>query len=284
MNLSAISSQSGMYQLIELDHAPKLANQLGLDLKTEANVDQIKKLLIKLGQQLSEDSSGLILDPIYSFPLSFKKKPNTGTLLRISTLNDEVDPFALPTLMPNWSVEDVANNYSLAKLELYYHPQEGKALEKKQLVAEIYDYCDYLDIEFLLKLIIYNPQPEKEEKFSLEEAQLQAVQEFRGTANIIGLQNPQGALAAATITAELDIPWLLADQADDYDQLKHNLRVCLENGAQGFMIDQALWAEIQSYKHPDQSPDWSKIDQFINTVVSDRAIELRRITDEYGEK
>jgi tagatose-1,6-bisphosphate aldolase len=98
--------------------------------------------------------------------------------------------------------------------------------------------------------------------------------------DILALQYPLDPLATATVTAELDIPWLLIGQDQAYEDYKSTLRLCLENGARGFLAGNSLWQEIQDFKQQDKSPDLEQIQQFVNTTVKDRMIELMRITNE----
>ncbi|MBD3250392.1 MAG: hypothetical protein GF381_02380 [Candidatus Pacebacteria bacterium] len=282
MNLPAICSEQDAFSILELDQIPQLASWLGLELKHQANIKLIRKLLDSLVTDLSAQASGLVLDPIYSLDAIAAKAARTGTLLRLTALQEQVDPLATPVLIPHWSVEDIENNYSLAKLELYYHPAEQKALEKKQLVAELADYCDYLDIDFVLKLVVYTPADREYDQTEFQADQLQAIEEFRSFVDLFALQDPQTPLAAATITAELDQPWVLYSQGQEYEQYKEVLRICLENGASGYWAGDSLWQEIAQFKQQDQSPDLEKINQFIATTVRDRVIELTRIADELG--
>ncbi len=279
MNLSAIQTSFEKYNLVQLDQAPKIAEFLGLDLEMDSNVEKIKNFLETTNNVLNPDFSGVVLDPIYSFGLA-NQQQDVGLLFRLSTLNPGVDPLAVPQLLPDWGVAEIANNYGLAKIELYYHPQEKKALQKKQLLAELYDYCQYQNIDLFLKLIIYNPGEQELDEKQLQTAQLQAVQEFYSTADILALQFPLEALSAATLTADLDIPWILTIQDQDYEQFKQDLRLCLENGAQGFLLDHRFFKEIEQFRHKDASPDWEQLEQFVSTTLRDRLIELCRIVNE----
>jgi tagatose-1,6-bisphosphate aldolase len=232
-----------------------------------------------LGQIGAQHLSGLVVDPIYSFSL-INHGGAAGLLTRVTTLNEEVDPLVVPTLIPDYGLEELSENYSLAKLELYYHPQEEKALQKKQLLAEIHDYCDYLDIHLLLKLIIYTPAKVEFTQEQFQQDQLQAVQELSNLTDLIALQYPLTPLATATITAELDTPWILMNQKQNYEEFKQILRASLENGAVGFIAGQSLWSELANYKQSDHSPDLAKIKEFVETTFQDRLIELMRIVKE----
>jgi len=279
MTLPSIQTAQGKIGLVELDLAPQLAELIGLDLSLPDNVKTIQEILEKIGRISAVQATGLVVDPIYSFGIA-QTGGKAGFLTRLTAFSEVVDPVAVPALIPNYGLEEMRNNYSLAELELYYHPQEENALIKKQLLAEIYDYCDYLDIDLLLKLIVYSPANHELTQESFQQDQLQAVQELRSTADVLALQYPLDPLAVATMTAELDIPWILQTQAQSYEEYKKELRICLENGAVGFTAGVNLWREIKKFKLADKSPDLASINQFFETIFQDRLIELMRITQE----
>lgn len=279
MTLPALQTTNGAYSLLELDYGPQLADLLDLDLTTENGVEITRRLLQDIANSVSSNVSGLVLDHIYSYPIVNSPKLESGVIFRLEQENT-VDPLSLPSLLSNWGVENIKENYGAAKIELYYHPLEEKALEKKQLIAELYDYCQHEKIAFILKLVIYDPTGDDVNISSFQEIQLESINEFSKSADLLILQYPQDALESATITAGLDIPWVSMLEGVDYETFKDSMRVAIENGAKGFLIGQALWQEIGDFKLKDGSPDFEKIDQFIKNTLRDRMIELNRIADE----
>ena len=183
-------------------------------------------------------------------------------------------------------MEEISNNYALAKLELNYYPQEQRAIEKKQLLAEIREYSKILNIDFLLKLKIYDPNQMTTSKsesieFSFDNEQLLTVQELRSFADILVIQNPSDPLAMATVISELDIPCLImANETDSYEQFKEKFRMAMENGAKGYYLSQVLWKELGTYRLENQSLNLEGIQKYFNTTVRDRLIELNRIASE----
>jgi tagatose-1,6-bisphosphate aldolase len=158
------------------------------------------------------------------------------------------------------------------------------ALEKKKIIFEMHDYCQHVGIDLALDLLVTLQPDQPNVPAVFQETQLQALQEFRSSAELLMLQYPGNALAAATITAEVDVPWLVTLSAQPYEQVKQELRAALENGAQGFVVGEALWQEIATLRLADASPDMSAIVNFIKTTSRDRIIELNRISNEYGKK
>jgi tagatose-1,6-bisphosphate aldolase len=268
MILSALKSKKGSFNIIELDYAPVLASKLGLDLNFPDNIEILNQVLSKITKVVGEKASAVVLDPVYSLFL-LEKLGDLGLVLRLEQESEATDPLIVSKLIPNWGVENIKNNYGVVKLELFYHPSEENALQKKQLVAEIHDYCFQEKTKFLIKLNIYTPANEKPDAIKFQEAQLQAINELGSSCDCLALQYPQDPLNCATITSELDVPWILFANDMEYEQYKEFLRTSLENGAQGFMISDILW----------QGMTLENIDSFVKTTLRDRLIEITRIAD-----
>lgn len=279
MKLSAITTPTGVAGLVALDEGYLLSELIGLSPAEPSHEVLVQNVLGQMLETYSEFATGIVFDPLYSLPLLDRKHGHSGTVIRLEQ-SRQPDPLSLPSLPAQWSVENVRNIYGVAKLELYYHPAEEKALEKKQLLTEIFDFCQYHKIDFLLKLVVYHPPGQTLNTAEFQQTQLEAIDELQKYANIFALQYPQDPLAAATLTSELDVPWLMVDDGVPYDAFKEQLRVSMENGAAGFLVDEALWQEIGGMRLEDQSPDLGAIEKFLRTVSKDRIIELMRIAEE----
>lgn len=280
MQLSALQSASRRFTVLALDTGVRLIEKFDLPATAPETDETIKQVLSAFQQVLAPHVSAITIDPIYGFHLSRTKPTSAGLLFRLEKPTTQVDPLALPILIGNWGVGAVRQNYGAAKLELWYHPKEAAALEKKQLVAELYDYCQHEGIALLLKLIVYTPADETFTVASFQAAQLEAAHEFAASCSLMALQYPQDALAAATLTAELDVPWLLSSDDVEYESFKDILRTSIDNGASGYVVDEVLWREIFTLQTADKEPDWSAITKFLQTTARDRAIELARIVSE----
>lgn len=284
MRVASLLNSAGFISILELDNNRHLAESLGLDLTLQDNIqllDEINGYIL----QLSKEVTGVIYDPIYTFKFLSQNNKKTSALIRLEQ-DKETLPDSLPLLFPNFSLEEISNNYALAKLELNYHPKEQKALEKKQLLAEIREYSKILNMDVLLKLNIYDPnqllvEKDKQVKFSFDDDQLLAIQELRSFSDVLVIQNPSDPLAMATIISELDIPCLImANKEDRYEQFKDKFRMAMENGAKGYCLSRVLWQELSSYRQENQSLDLPNIQKYFNTTVRDRLIELNRIASE----
>jgi tagatose-1,6-bisphosphate aldolase len=271
MQLPAISRQRQLFSILAFDDISELSQILSLDLSLQDNLLFLNKLLHLL-VELSQEVTGLVVDPIYGLPVITYKAKNTGVLIRLEQHQDS-DAQVVPQLFPNFSLLEIKNNYALAKLAIDYQAHEEHALLKKQLLAEIRDYSQSLKIDFLLKL---------DANFDNQDILLSTIQEVQSFADILVLKDINDPLLAATISSELDIPWLLTtDKAKlDYNQFKDHYRVAVENGAKGFYLGNFLWQSLAQFRQDNQEFDWPALEKFVRTNLRDQLIELNRITEE----
>jgi tagatose-1,6-bisphosphate aldolase len=281
MKLSALKTPVDMYCLVGFDLGWQLAAQMGLDLHDQIQRGLYLDAINHATQVLSSESSGIVLDAEYSYPAISNKADKAGLLLALEKQLPEISPQSLPSFHQHWGVENVRQNYGVAKLTLYYHPQEPEAQRKQQLVAEIYDHCRYEEIDLVVELLVYHQGGGQPVASQLLEDQLLAAQDFRRLCDMMALEFLGDALAAVTITAELDIPWLMTAAGQSYDQCKDELRACLESGAKGFLLRDVFLPQLSSQSgNSEFNADETR--RFIETQARDRLIELRRITDEFG--
>jgi tagatose 1,6-diphosphate aldolase len=252
---------------------------VGVNIHTPVGKQVVTDLKVMFMETFSPMCSGVLVDPQFGFPAIAKKAKNTGLILSLESSGYTDERTAVPTLIQDWGVENVKNNYAVAKLLTYYNPQEENAEAKRKLVMEIGQYCHQEDIAFLLEPVIFNPfSKENLTQTQFHEAQVIAVQEFQAHCDVIKLQYPGDALACATITAELDIPWILLSRAMKYDQFKEALKISMDNGAKGFAAGRSVWQEIGEFRLADGLPDMEAIRLFLNTSGKERMAELIEIT------
>lgn len=282
MTIDALRTNEGMLTLLELDRVPVLADSLELRLTQPDQALILDELTRAMVRSFSPHVSGVVFSPEHTFHHMSELDANAAPVLSLEKKTAAVDPLIPPRFVDNWGVESVSNNYGVAKLELYYHPAEEQAALKKQIVAEIYDYCKYEGISFILELLVYHQAHEKPSPDGLLETQLTAVQEFRESCDVMALEYLGDSLAAVTITAELDIPWILTGRDQDYEQTKQELRAALEGGAQGFLLGDVFWPKINRAEHDNGEVSVSMLIAEIEKQGRDHVIELSRITKEFA--
>lgn len=275
MRLTALQSTTGKYCLLEYDRMFGLALAAGLSTVSPPQ-PELSDLLKKSAHELFPHTTAVVLDSSYTYAQILEKPDAVGAVFSLEQRTEAVDPLALPRLADNWGVEYVRNNYGVAKLELYYHPAEELAYKKQQFVQEIADSCRYHGIDFILQLFVYHPLSEPPEQAVLLNTQLHSVHEFARSCDMLAIEYLGDPLMAATITADLDVPWVLTSRSTDYDTTKTDLRVALESGAQGFMVGEVFWPNLPVTQ---QNPEAAFA--AVQTTSRDRLLELTRITNEF---
>ncbi len=279
MRLSSITTRNGDFCLIDFSQPAKLAELLGLDLTLPANHQSVAQAHRLLLTTLAANSSGVVLDAEWGLPAwpevhaSQTDSITTGLLLGFT--DQQSDPEHLPTLTANWGIEAVKNNYGVALLDFAYHPREKQAIQKKQFLAEVADYCIYQQLDLVVRLKLF---PQAGLTPSTDDLVL-AVQELQRHAAALILQPPADALTAATLTAELDRPWIVELTQPEYAATKETLRMALEAGAHGYMATN-LWSEVSQFRDPTSGVSLPALQTYAQTTLRDHLLELNRITAE----
>ncbi len=274
MTLSALQSPSRKYTLLEFDSVFGLASAAGIEPTLPPSIE-FNQFLRDAAAELFAHVSGVVLDAGYTYN-ALDQKTHGGVLFSLEQKMEAVDPLSLPRLTEGWGVEYVRNNYGVAKLALYYHPTEELAFKKQQFVAEIADFCRYQGIDFVLQLFVFHPLSEPPEPTVLRETQLRSVHDFARSCDLLAIEYLGDPLSAATITADLDIPWILTSHSLNYEATKTDLRAALESGAQGFMLGEVFWPVL-----PKDQAGVAQAKAAVQTTSRDRLMELARITNEF---
>lgn len=283
MKTAQISTKKQRYVLAAFDRIEYYQELLGVQPETPEGYAVLDQFLTLAVSTLSDDLTGIVVESDFGFSSLKQKAAETGVIFSLER-RQYTAPLQLPTLNENWGVEACRENFALAKLELYYHPQEEQALAKKQLIAEIQDYCQYVGIDLLLIIRMHHPQGGVLAASGLADAQLETIHELQKSCAVMALEYPGSALAAATITAEIDIPWLLVSQTqvklEPYEEYKQHAREVLENGASGCVMGEVLFSDLNNHLQADATLDWEYLDKYLATEVRDRVIEVGRIVKE----
>ncbi len=278
--LKSIQTEKGNFTIAPFDHRSSLAQLVGADLNTPAGQAALTQLKIIFMQVFSPICSGVLVDPQYGFPSIAYKAPNAGLILTLEASGYGDDKAPVPTLMSNWGVAGVKNNYGVAKLLCYYHPKEKNAVEKKKMMAEVGESCRREGVAFMIEPVIYDPESKKNwSSAEFQEAQLITCQELQADCDLLKLQYPGDALACATMTAELDVPWILLSRGMAYSEFKDAVKIAMENGCKGFAAGRSVWQEIGEFRLADGQPDLSAIKRFLQTTGVERMHELIELVE-----
>lgn len=291
MRLSALQTNSGFYHLFEVPSVVSLAVAVGLDLGVPENKEYLEKIGAQILQAAWAEASGILVEPTVGLqafldqtsPLgrsAAATAPIPGLVLRLDVPNLQALPGDLPEFSPDWGVEHIRNNYGVAFLQLTYDPSEAKALEKKQIVGEIGDFCLSQDIDFIVDLKIPVSVDDPDSLASFTQRQLTAVQELRSACQMLVLQAASDPLTEATLTAELDIPWLVWGGDQPFDQLTDVVRQAMDNGAVGCLVSNSIWQDLRNLRRADQGIDDEQMGSFLTQELPQRFQKLDQIISE----
>ncbi len=280
----ALQTKTKSYSWLNLSQVYGLADLFNLSLSQSEDVAKLVWIINLVMKTVSPHVSGVILGPEIGFEASLKKAPATGLILTLEKQTELLAVNEMPRFYEHWGVEQIRNNYGVAHFKFYYHPQGEFASQKKQLAGELYDAAKYEGIDLVIELSMYPLEKKLAKEDIFEEAQLFAAKEFQTVCDLLVLEYPHSPLACATLTAELDIPWLLADRLEDYPFFKDTLRIALESGAAGCQVDLVAWSGLPELRlnqyRQGESEDWKILEKYIQTELKDRLIEITRIIDE----
>lgn len=289
MRLTALKTLSGFFHLFEVPAVAVIASNLGLDMGVPENQPFLERIVAEMIQAAAPEVSGLVLEPAVGLEafLAMSSPLNTtrpgslpGMALRVDVPHASALPSDLPEFSTTWGVEHIRNNYGVAVLELWYHPSEEHALQKKQIVGEIGDFCRSQDIDFILKLNLSTSPELALDHVALNELQLTAIQELRSACQLLALQPPTDPLAAATLTAELDIPWIVDARELALTDYTDALRVAMDNGAAGAMSGTVIWQDMAALRRPDQGIDQPQLETYIAQEIPLRLKNVGQVINE----
>ena len=280
MQLTTISKED-QFVLLDLDKPWQMAEAVGFKSTSPTYEKDLTQLTLLAAKYLTEPTTGVVLGPKVGYSALDYKHPATGVVLSLDNNLYAHDPLNLPTFLSDWGVEHIKNNYGVVKLTLPYNPKEELAAEKKKLLAEVYDYAQYEKVDLVVELKVFlleKVKPSQKQDVFLS-TQLESVRELQNMVDLFILDFPFTPLGCATLTAELDVPWLVNDPGGDYLKVKENLRTALDGGASGMQIGLSLYN--QAPKGGALTAEFLSLwEQFLKTEARDRVLELARIVKE----
>lgn len=283
MRLSALQTAKGGYSLVDFSQAYGLAEMFNLDIADPDQAQNLSWIMEYTTSVLANNAHGLILGPEIGYGAILQKSPHTGIALTMEKQSHLLAVDELPRLYDRWGVEHIRNNYGVVYFKFYYHPDEPLADQKLQMASEIFDSANYEGVDLIIELSLH-PSANKSSSKDFAQTQVFAATQFQQVCDLLVLEYPHTPLGCASLSAQLDIPWILADRTADYALYKDQLRVALENGANGAQLDGVIWSglgELDLNINQQKSAEtWAKVEKYIQTELKDRVIEVNRIIDE----
>lgn len=274
MTVSTLAREDGTFLVLALDEVLLVLAEVAKKIKDPVQQKQVYQELAEVCITLLDPHvSGYCIHNLYGYTFLPLLNQHKGIFFSLEKKTIDQDPLSNPAIAHNWSVTHAYHNAAGSKLELYYHPQEKGASEKRQLVAELSHHCHMLHTDFILDLRVL---PKADESYL--EILLESIKHFRSAVDTMIITPGTDVMASITITAELDVPWMYNQSTTSYTKYKKELRLSLEGGAAGCYLGQSILAGISRSKANTQTVD--EVKEFILTEVRDRVLEVRRIVED----
>lgn len=271
MHLPMIATTKNKYVLLGLDRPVWLAEKLNKNYslpEAKAFVDELINHALSI---YTPYVSGIIFPAETHAQYLSAKKGSAGLILTLHRLIHQSDPYSLPIIAPGWGVEHIRNNYGMAYLNMPISESEKELGNKLQFLMEIYDSCQYENIDLLLELPLINEKSSQ----SIIERYKQVLKLFRRYCHLLILDYSGSMLDSLSLMNVVDTDWLLNDNFDNYSQAKESLRDSLAAGSAGLVMRSSIWPQGSEY-----GKDMQKAKKFIDLEGLDRVKEFSRIVEE----
>jgi len=242
-----LASRDGFFFVAALDHPENYVALLGPD----ASYETVVASKLSLAAALAEHASALLLDPVWSLGQAIATGVAPGGVGLIAPIEQLVytpqrpPGWAVePTLRPHWTVAKIDRlGVDAVKFIIFYRADlEDAAAAQRKLVATLADQCRERQLPLVIEPIWY-PLP-GEDGAGRSAAIVAAAAEFgRLGADILKVQYPGSASAAAALDEAVDVPWVLLSEGAGFDDFAVQMEICARAGASGYIAGRAVWGD-----------------------------------------
>jgi tagatose 1,6-diphosphate aldolase len=304
--LRHISNSQQQFTIVATDQRGSLKRMINPSDPSTVSVDEImhvKKTLIThlAGKQSHAKSSGVLVDPEYSYQRSFLQSCNirsdVGVLMSVEASGYGPGGECAPQIR---IFEELNVDAAVAKIKyrgaaavkllVYYHPESPTRRHQESKVKSIGLACEKHDIAFLLEPVSHSIEEGPQKKQHLKEFSQQKPWIVIETAkeltkpeycvDVLKAEFPLNLKFAeelhqdpAEVCHELDeasqIPWVILSAGVDYEEFLKNLRYAVDAGASGFLCGRAIWKEAVGKKDMDaflRATSVTRLNQLVEIV------------------
>ena len=158
--IKALSNERGIINALAIDQRGSLKKMLQSHQNQAVTKKEIEDFKMAISSELTQDASGILLDPEYGIPAAQVRDENAGLLMAYEkTGYDATEPGRFPDILADWSVRKIKElGADAVKFLLYYDVDEPLIInERKQAFIErIGDECKAEDMPFFLELVSYD--------------------------------------------------------------------------------------------------------------------------------
>ncbi len=262
--LQRSSTDEGFFNIMALDHQDALRQVLNPKAPMDLSDESLVAFKLDAVNAMSEEMSGVLLDPVYGAAHAIEKNilNGVGLLLELEKADYNMEPLPLDMeIRPGWSVAKIKRMHADGvKIFFYYHPDDsGHAASQEAIVQEVVEDCNQFDTPLYAEPIAY-PSPNGPQANTPEYAAdvtRVVLESARRTAalgaDVLKLEFPMDikhqpdeqawADACQAITDAVQIPWVLLSAGVDYDNFCRQVKAACQAGASGFIAGRAVWGD-----------------------------------------
>ena len=299
VHLRKLCNNNNHLEMLAIDQRPPIFNIIKSKKKTYSFNDVVK-FKKQISQNLSQHSSAILMDPVYSIPNLITTSKCNGLII---TLEDhaftEKSKGRYSKNIKNWTVEKIKKiGGDAVKILAWYRPDADKKSiqHQKKYIETIGKQCEKFDIPFLLELLVY---PFKNEigysKDYTEQQQnqnhvIESVREFakkKYKVDIFKLESPvdsnkleSGKFSKATLEAfrklsqaANNIPWVMLSSGMSKKSFFNCLKLAYKNGASGYLAGRTIW--LEAFKN---YPNYLKINKNLNKEATNYVKKINTLT------
>jgi len=300
VHIRKLCNKNNHLEMLAIDQRPPIFNIIKSKKKTYS-FDDVVEIKKQISLNLSQHSSAILMDPIYSIPNLITKSKCNGLII---TLEDhafiEKGRGRYSKNIKNWSVEKIKKiGGDAVKILAWYRPDADKksVQHQKKYIETIGNQCEKYNIPFLLELLVYPFKNEigyskeyKEQKQKNENHVIESVKEFskkKYKVDIFKLESPVDSsklendkFSKSTkesfkklSEATNNIPWVMLSSGMSKKSFFNCLKLAYKNGASGYLAGRTIWFDsFKSY------PNFSIIRKKLNTEATEYVKKINTLT------
>mgnify|MGYP001464754652 FL=1 len=300
VHLRKLCNHNNHLEMLAIDQRPPIFNIIKSKKKTYSFNDVVK-FKKQISQNLSQHSSAILMDPVYSIPNLITTSKCNGLII---TLEDhaftEKSKGRYSKNIKNWTVEKIKKiGGDAVKILAWYRPDADKKSiqHQKKYIETIGKQCEKFDIPFLLELLVYpfkneigyskdyTEQQQKNQNHVIESVREFAKKKYK--VDIFKLESPvdsnkleSGKFSKATLEAfrklsqaANNIPWVMLSSGMSKKSFFNCLKLAYKNGASGYLAGRTIW--LEAFKN---YPNYLKINKNLNKEATNYVKKINTLT------
>ena len=300
VHIKKLCNDKNHLEMLAIDQRPPIFNIIKSK-KRNYSFDDVVKFKKQISQNLSQHSSAILMDPVYSIPNLITTSKCNGLII---TLEDhaftEKGRGRYSKSIKNWTVEKIKKiGGDAVKVLAWYRPDADKKSiqHQKKYIETIGKQCEKYNIPYLLELLVYPFKNEigyskdyKEQEQKNQNHVIESVREFskkKYKVDIFKLESPVDSselesdkFAKKTLEsfkklaeATNSIPWVMLSSGMSKKSFFNCLKLAYKNGASGYLAGRTIW--LDSFK---DYPNFSKISKSLNKEAVNYVKKLNLLT------